>query len=208
MSSELDPRIMKTKRQLKVALIKLLTSQSTQSLSIQQITETAEITRGTFYLHYRDKQDFIQTIINDFVVDLFQSALIDGKESLEPKIQISEHVAYVFSLEKGFKYMADNYQTFIVLFGLTGKNNFAMKVELAFRKHLQLFLKAVNLTESQQTAHLKLKADFIITGLLGTMKNWLAEGIIYSPHFISRSTYNFIHEKDNETVSISDFFFE
>lgn len=71
MSSELDPRIMKTKQQLKRALIKLLSKQSTQSLSIQQITETAEITRGTFYLHYHDKQDFIQTIVNDFVTDFF-----------------------------------------------------------------------------------------------------------------------------------------
>lgn len=206
MSSELDPRIMKTKQQLKRALIKLLSKQSTQSLSIQQITETAEITRGTFYLHYHDKQDFIQTIVNDFVTDFFQCALVDAKSSLNEKMVVSEHTVHAFSLGKGFKYMADNYQVFMVLFGLVGENNFTEKIKLGFHHYLDTFFKSLELKENLQLANIKVEADFVIAGLLGIMQEWLSGGGVYSPRFVSNKMYNLIRTKSTAVVGVSDFF--
>ncbi|AMV67901.1 TetR family regulatory protein of MDR cluster [Pediococcus damnosus] len=132
MKNKSDPRVIKTKRQLKTALISLLAKQSVESLNIQCITKAAKVTRGTFYLHYTDKHDFVKKVVHDFVKDFFRSSLVDAKPFLEQKVQISEHQVQVFSLEAGFKYIATEYQTFMVLFGLTGENRFNDEIKSEF----------------------------------------------------------------------------
>ena len=50
-----DPRVIKTRNSLRKALVYLMRRDKIENISVQKITETANITRGTFYLHYRDK---------------------------------------------------------------------------------------------------------------------------------------------------------
>lgn len=49
-----------SKNAIRSALSRLLLEQSLESLTISQLTKEAGINRGTFYLHYVDKQDMIQ----------------------------------------------------------------------------------------------------------------------------------------------------
>ncbi|MEJ1318725.1 hypothetical protein QY886_06770 [Latilactobacillus sakei] len=44
-----DPRVQRTKQQLRRALVELLKTATTKEISIQAITKQAQITRGTFY---------------------------------------------------------------------------------------------------------------------------------------------------------------
>lgn len=56
---KLDPRVIKTRTNLRHALVYLMQNEKIDNISVQKITETAHITRGTFYLHYKDKKDFV-----------------------------------------------------------------------------------------------------------------------------------------------------
>lgn len=49
---KLDPRVMKTRLNLRHALGYLMRQEDLKDISVQKITDTAHITRGTFYLHY------------------------------------------------------------------------------------------------------------------------------------------------------------
>ncbi len=51
-----DPRVVKTRNSLRKALVYLMRREKLEDISVQKITETANITRGTFYLHYKDKK--------------------------------------------------------------------------------------------------------------------------------------------------------
>ena len=53
-----DPRVVKTRNSLRKALVYLMRRQKIKEIRVQKITETASITRGTFYLHYKDKHDY------------------------------------------------------------------------------------------------------------------------------------------------------
>ena len=46
-----------SKKSIRSALSRLLLSQSFDTITISQLTKEAGINRGTFYLHYVDKQD-------------------------------------------------------------------------------------------------------------------------------------------------------
>ena len=61
--SKVDPRVVKTRSSLRKALVYLMKHEKLENISVQKITETANITRGTFYLHYKDKRDFIKSAI-------------------------------------------------------------------------------------------------------------------------------------------------
>ncbi|KJU73719.1 hypothetical protein AH70_11135 [Pediococcus damnosus LMG 28219] len=125
---------------------------------------------------------------------------------MEQKVQISEHQVQVFSLEAGFKYIATEYQTFMVLFGLTGENRFNDEIKSEFFYYLRLFSTKLDLKSSTQGIPSSLKNEFIISGLLGMIQDWLAQGMIYTPHFISTKAYELLHQKDSEKVDVSDFF--
>ena len=63
--SSTDRRVRKTKKQLRLALMELLAEKSAKSISVRELTERADINRGTFYIHYRDVGDLLQRLISD-----------------------------------------------------------------------------------------------------------------------------------------------
>ncbi len=80
-ANKTDPRVIKTRNSLRKALVYLMRREKLEDISVQKITETANITRGTFYLHYKDKQDFIQSAIQEIVDDFFNQVMIDSNFS-------------------------------------------------------------------------------------------------------------------------------
>ena len=57
-----DRRVRKTKQAIKNAFIQLLNKKDLEKITIQDITELADINRGTFYLHYEDKYILLSDI--------------------------------------------------------------------------------------------------------------------------------------------------
>lgn len=73
-SKKLDPRARRTIRVLRAAMIELLKEKEFSKISVQDITERAEVNRATFYDHYVDKY----ALLNDLVREDFQARL-EGK---------------------------------------------------------------------------------------------------------------------------------
>ena len=57
-----DRRVRKTKRQLRLALMKLMAEKSVKDISVRELAAIADINRGTFYIHYRDVGDLLQRL--------------------------------------------------------------------------------------------------------------------------------------------------
>ena len=51
---ELDRRTKRTKKLLTDAFITLLSTKNLNEITIKELCDTADINRGTFYLHYQD----------------------------------------------------------------------------------------------------------------------------------------------------------
>ena len=58
-----------TKSDIKEAFIQLLATKSLEDITISQLTKKAGVNRSTFYLHYLDKQDFLEQIKRRNLVD-------------------------------------------------------------------------------------------------------------------------------------------
>ena len=55
-------RVRTTKKQLRLALMALLAENRAKSISVRELTERADINRGTYYIHYRDVGDLLQRL--------------------------------------------------------------------------------------------------------------------------------------------------
>jgi AcrR family transcriptional regulator len=66
-----DRRVKRTRRALQKALISLILEDGYDSVTIEEITDRADLGRTTFYLHFKDKEELfmhaIDTICEDFI---------------------------------------------------------------------------------------------------------------------------------------------
>lgn len=69
-----DRRVRRTRRLLKDSLISLMQEQEFKNISVKDITDRADLNRGTFYLHYSDIYSLLHEIEEEMLQD-FQSMI-------------------------------------------------------------------------------------------------------------------------------------
>ena len=62
-----DRRIQRTRQALRKALLELNKEKGYDSISVEEITQRANLGRATFYLHYKDKEDLLVDEFSEIV---------------------------------------------------------------------------------------------------------------------------------------------
>ncbi|MGW0903137.1 TetR/AcrR family transcriptional regulator [Streptomyces sp. NPDC002853] len=65
-----DRRIRRTRRALGAALVQLVLERGFTALTVEDITERADVARATFYAHFRDKEDLFARVTADLLEEL------------------------------------------------------------------------------------------------------------------------------------------
>jgi AcrR family transcriptional regulator len=71
-TNPLDRRVRRTRHALEQALISLILEKGYDSVTIEDITNRADLGRTTFYLHYRDKEDLLMQTIDSIAEDFLE----------------------------------------------------------------------------------------------------------------------------------------
>lgn len=61
--TKVDRRILKTQESLKKAVIELMAEKNFDDITIQDIADRTNVNRGTIYLHYQNKYDLLDKLI-------------------------------------------------------------------------------------------------------------------------------------------------
>ena len=67
-----DLRVRKTRAKIKRAFIETINEKGFGNLTVSDITEKAGINRGTFYIHYKGKQDLLEQLEEAIYSDIVQ----------------------------------------------------------------------------------------------------------------------------------------
>ena len=78
-----DRRVRRTKQLIKQSLIELMHEKPFNEIKIKDITERADLNRGTFYLHYVDIYDLLSSIENEIFETLEKLLLVYHSNSLQ-----------------------------------------------------------------------------------------------------------------------------
>lgn len=115
-----DIRVKRTKRLIRQGLSELAKTKSITKISVKELTDLVEINRGTFYLHYKDISDLVESIetnlYNEFSVFM---------NSITPQ-NIAENALDL--LEKYVSFAYENKDVLEMLMGAHGDAEFVFKL--------------------------------------------------------------------------------
>lgn len=120
MDTKIDRRIVKSKKLIQSAFLTLLIQDGFDEITVKKITEQADISRKTFYLHYADKYDLLDTIVDREL------------QELEKLCEQKKEKGYVEGTILWFQYFEQHKAFFAALF--------ASESTVFFRKRLLNFM--------------------------------------------------------------------
>ena len=95
-----DRRRQRTRQQLKDAAGRLILERGYDAVSIQDITDALDLGRGTFYLHFRDKQEIVAAILRDTFQQMEMQARPDWTALTLEQRDYAAFIAYFIEEEK------------------------------------------------------------------------------------------------------------
>jgi AcrR family transcriptional regulator len=185
MASEEDVRITRTRELLLDALISLMRTYDASAISVAQLTGTARVNRSTFYLHYRNMHDFLDTESHR-IVDEFVDYVSPGHSDSEKASSDDGSPQHGSYFVRFFEYVGDHADLFVSMLGPHGyaefQRYFAEQGAVAYQRHLQ---------ESGMPATGALcspmVANYIASAHQGALRWWLLEGRQYTPLAMSKA---------------------
>ena len=91
-----DRRIQRTRHMLSDALFALIVERGYDAITVQDITERANVGRATFYLHYKDKEELLSASLRQLVNELTQYVEPNPDSSATYKtlsVRVFQHIA-------------------------------------------------------------------------------------------------------------------
>ncbi|MCW3791579.1 TetR/AcrR family transcriptional regulator [Paenibacillus sp. LS1] len=110
--SKVDRRIIKSKEAIKTAVIELMTEKSFNQITIQDISDKADVSRRTIYLHYLDKFDLLDKLIEEHI------------NELEKLREASSEKSFIEGGLIWFEYLERNYLFFSTMLASQGNLSF------------------------------------------------------------------------------------
>ncbi|REE68075.1 TetR family transcriptional regulator [Paenibacillus taihuensis] len=72
---KVDPRVMRTRKLIVDAFETLLHTNDFKNTSIKDITDAATVNRATFYAHFTDKYELLDSVLTDYLLNNVQGSL-------------------------------------------------------------------------------------------------------------------------------------
>ncbi|MFJ7830642.1 TetR/AcrR family transcriptional regulator [Peribacillus sp. NPDC046944] len=169
----------KTKQLIQTSFIHILEEKSFDSITVGDITKTAQINRGTFYLHYQDKFDLLDRIEQQLFEDLGNH--IDELQSRYSSTHTFEkgQEQLAAALFSSIKMHAPLLKIFLSNHGRTG---FHLRFRDAFSEKVRVNLEK---NESFHASNLKVPMDyflsFITSAFLGLIEQWVQNDLDKPP---------------------------
>lgn len=182
---DMDRRIVKTQSDIKKAFISLLDKKPIQKITISGLTDCANISRSTFYLHYHDIYDLWDQIESDVISELgllYSQYIKEDDQGTNIGLFIERTLTYIYLNQSIFKTLQNT------------EDNL-----LNSKKLINYFKKRI-LEELHERpvshAHKKIESTFIVSGIVGVFEDWIKDGMNQKPEEISNALHKILSTLD------------
>lgn len=170
-----DPRVQRTKRAFEEALLSLLNEEEFDKITVSALAEAANLNRATFYLHYTDKEDLLESYLTKSIEELKRNAIIPQAEfSFDAS---KPHPLFV----RVFEYLENNYKFFKIMLARDEDSPILYSVI----DIIESFVDSSNEKMIQRgvgfEVEINLSKTFFTHAFLGSMIWWLKNDMPYSP---------------------------
>lgn len=167
---EQDRRVRRTRKQLQGALAALMREKELKDITVRELTELADVNRGTFYSHYRDLYDMREQMEQELFQQLTQ--VLSAYEADSMRGVLGPILTAVF------QFVLDNREVFDSVLGSGGEEIFFRRLqELIYKLYLQEWDGFYDLGSGQGTNYY---LEFVVSGVVGLVRAWIRGGMAES----------------------------
>ena len=175
-SKKADPRVRRTRQLLRDALLDLIREKGFEAITIQDLTDRAQLNRVTFYLHYRDKQDLLTRSMEDMLDELVAKAELVPLHN--PASEIDRGLERFIGL---FEHVAHHKDFYRIMLGEDGMASFAAQM----RAYIEQFVYQRIEAKQAEVKHLQVPTNiysrFMAAAYVGVIAWWLENDQPHSP---------------------------
>ena len=187
-----DRRIRKTKQVLRQSFASLLAEKPLEDITVKELTERADINRGTFYCHYKDIYDLKDQIERELFDEFV--AVIDGYGVDNLRRELRSVMTDVFRFlqrNKEFGTIISAYKTDSLFFSW-------VRSEI-FRRGLSEWQRIYGFQDSIQWDYY---LDFVVAGCVTMLQSWIQKGMRESPEEMGALSERFILYGPGEVLGL------
>ncbi len=175
-----DRRIERTRQLLSKALMDLIVERGYDDITIQDITDRANVSRTTFYLHFKDKEELLFTSMQ-----AIYDGLLGGHEGMLPTSSDPRDLTAEDCHAEDFEHVAEYADFYRVMLSDNGSIRFVWEVMSYLARIMQPKLEqAANEREAKLPP--SLIGAFLAGGQIGVTKWWLENDMACSPQEMAR----------------------
>ena len=177
-----DRRVRRAKKLLTQALTQLLQEKQINEITVKELTDLADMNRGTFYLYYKDMFDMLEKIEDG----MFEA--LDAIVSLHEHDDVSQQTKPI--LLDLFRFIQDNQEMCRVLLSPHGDMNFLHRLNEVVREKC---LKAwPNIRKEKGEADFDYHYSFVVFGCAGIIRAWVNRNCSESAEKMAEMAYGMI----------------
>lgn len=182
MNGKVDRRVRKTKAQLRAGLARLMQKKSIKEITVKELVEEVDINRSTFYLHYNDIYQMLESIERELMEEITEAI------RLHPLNPISKEASFPFIIQL-FTILDENRDICSALLGPNGDIAFIGRIEKIIADNIFEQLSAMI---PENTRDIKYAYAFCLNGCVGMVKTWLSREAGDSPQHMARLTHTLV----------------
>ena len=177
-----DRRVRRTKKLLTQALTQLLQEKQINEITVKELTDLADMNRGTFYLYYKDMFDMLEKIEDG----MFEA--LDEIVSLHEHDDVSQQTKPI--LLDLFDFIEENQEMCRVLLSPHGDMNFLHRLNEVVREKC---LKAwPDIRKEKGEADFDYHYSFVVFGCAGVIRAWVNRNCQESAEKMAEMAYGMI----------------
>jgi AcrR family transcriptional regulator len=183
-----ERRRLQTRKLLIQATLQLVLEKGYDAISIQNITDQADLGRGTFYIHFKDKEEVVWTMFQDMFIEMEQEA----HKRLDRNMPQVEY----YGLLNIFHHAEKNRDLYRVMFGGLGSAMLTARVQDYLAKS---FLYDIRHAPEPSDVNFNLPEEIeaqILTGMISRLLFWWLETTnSYTVEQMAGMTYKALYRK-------------
>lgn len=181
MDGRKDRRKERTRRYLGLALQELIIEKSYETITVQDITDRADLNRATFYLHFTNKEDLLGNFLETQFEQLVQRIEEETGGAVHPELSISAKIVFDHAAE-----YADLYK---VLLGANGQGSVVHRILNFMAMYDEHWLRE-EFGDAELLVPIPIVARHFSGSLYSCVTWWLDNDMPYSTEYMAQKLVN------------------
>lgn len=185
-----DPRILRTRKLLMDAFIKVIQKKEFKDITIKDITDEATVNRATFYSHFQDKYDLMDLAITEDILESLVKHLNHCDKLNEETIVKAFFILTKFHTKKCTEYSLQCRRSMESFYSIIEQKIKKEMGELFY----SLFLKQQPNTDLEA---LNIGANILSWGIYGASMDWIKNSSLPAEQYIKKALPYIVSEINN-----------